>query len=399
MNSRTSTNRIIWLLMLASLLLCFFNNFTCAPTPVRLIYSGTMVFSLVLFPFHVIKNNDYGKTTNRILCFILVFSFVAVCHSALSDNNVHTGNKWVTMFGNPECLFMMLAPFYAYLGSVSNSIIILKRALQVFLLVGVIGLVSLKFIPLNVLCFSIVFFPYLSKKYQIIIILSIFMGVYSAFFAEDTSRTTAISILFAMLSFVLVYLVRNSMMIKIVCYTSVFIPLGYAIYTLCNPDFSIFEYVLDIVMQKTGDSQMSTDTRSFLFRELGEDMTQNNAWLFGKGALSHYYSFYFSKASGDSENRIGCEVTFLQCLLRGGLTYTFCYFSLIIFAIHNALTYSKNKFLLSVAVMASGWVLIACMSYLNGFEFKHLGFFILVGCCLSSKILEKSDEDINNMLR
>lgn len=398
MKPEIRTKKIIWIMMFATLILSCFGGFVIAPNVVKSVYFIAMLFSLLFFPFPIVKRNDIDKTANIVLRLIALFTFAAVCQTAFTDSGVHIGNKWVTMFANPECMFMVLAPFFAYLGSVDNSIIYLKRAMQIFLILGVCGLLYLKFIPLSILWFSIVFFPYVSKVYKIIILLSILMGFYSAFFAEETSRTTALTIVFAFFSLFLPYVIGNRLLIKFFCYSVAIIPIIYAVYTIIVPEYSIIEVILDFVLDKTGDTTMATDTRTFLFREMSDDLNFSDSWLFGKGAYSHYHSNYFSRAEGDCENRMGCEVTFLQCLLRGGISYTFCYFSILVLSVFRITKYSKNKFLLSVAIMISGWIFVACMSFLNGFSFKHLGFFILVGCGLSSRWLEKTDGEIEQML-
>ena len=254
-------------------------------------------------------------------------------------------------------------------------------------------------IPSTILLWiSIVFYPYVDKKYKILIVLSVLVAIYCSFYGNETSRTTIIVLAFSLASYVLAYVYKGKKLLFVFCITMIILPTIYACFTLINDDYSIFSVVLSLVLEKTGDATLATDTRTFLFWEMATDLTNNDAWIFGKGAYSHYLSYYFSKAEGDHFERISCEVTLLQFLLRSGIVYVITYYSLLTYAIHKSLTKSNNRFLLFVAVMASGWFFVSCMSDLNSCEFKHLGFFLLLGCCMSPYWLEKSDDEIKEIL-
>ena len=73
----------------------------------------------------------------------------------------------------------------------------------------------------------------------------------------------------------------------------------------------------------------TTDTRTFLYQELAEDLTMTDSWIMGKGAFSHYYShiFLISDSEGsDFHYRMTVEVGVLNFLLHGGLVYVILYY-------------------------------------------------------------------------
>ena len=392
---------IVWVIMISTLLLHFSGGYTYAPGLIKMLFSFSLWICLLIFPFRIVRHNDFDKIPNVILKGLLLFTLIAVLTSVFDNSSTAVGNKWLTLFGNPECMFMMLAPCFVCLASIDSSLGTLLKSWKFYIAVGTLGALNQTFIPVSVLWISAVFYPYVDRKYRFLVLLSIVFAIYAAFFAESTSRTTIILILFVLASYFSVYILNSPSIVKQCCYVLIAISTIYAILTLVEPDFSVFQIILDLLMQNTGDQDLSTDTRTFLFWELAEDLTKNNSWIFGKGAYSNYFSLYFwnsTSGEGDHYYRLTCEVTFLQCLLRGGICYTICYFSLIAYAVYNAFTKSRNKMLKSIAIIATGWYAIACMSYLNGCDYKHLGFFLLLGCCLSNKWLNYTDEDIKRML-
>ena len=398
MNNSSTVKYVIGTLALSSLLLAFFGHYTSAPGVVKAIFSFSLWFCVFLFPYKYIRHNDFGRFVNVTLCFVFILTIVAFIRSVMDDSGIVIGNKWMTLFGNPDCTFMLLTPCFAFLGVDENSLSELKKVLFVYLFVGSLFLLNDRYVTHSVLWISIVFFPYVNKKYKILIVLSLLVAIYRSFYDNETSRTTIIVLAFSLASYILAYVYKGKSFFVVFCTAMIILPTIYVCYTLTNDNYSIFNVILSLVQEKTGDATLATDTRTFLFWEMAEDLTHNDAWLLGKGAYSHYFSHYFSKADGDHFDRISCEVTLLQFLLRSGIVYVITYYSLLTYAIHKSLTKSKNRFLLSMAVMTSGWFFVSCMSALNGCEFKHMGFFLLLGCCMSPYWLEKSDEEIKEIM-
>lgn len=389
----------IYVMMFVSLLLGVFISYASSPAPVKLLFSMGAWYCFFRFPYAIVKQNDFSRISNLLLRLIVILTIVAVIRSSLDDSAVEHGSKWITMFCNPDCTLMLLAPCFAFLGYHEDSLCHLKKALQTFLILGTMLIVLKRFVTPGVLWFSVAFFPYLEKKYKILMIISLFAAVFRAFFDEETSRTSLVIIGFAIASWFLAYVVKSKLLVTIFCILSIILPLIFAVLTLMNPGFSVFSIILEFVFDQTGSASYATDTRTFLYMEMAKDLSLHDAWLWGKGAYSHYFSWYFSVAKdGDVADRLASEVTLLQLLLRSGIVYAVLYYLFVIVAVFSAIRKSQNNFLLSVSILASGWVFVSCMSYLNGCEFRHLGFFILLGCCLSPYWLEKSDDEINEIL-
>ena len=397
MNS-SSIKYVIWTLAFSSLLLVCFGRYTTAPGIVKVICGVSLWLCVFMFPYKYIKHNDFGRIANITLRFIFILTVVAVIRSVFDDSGVVIGNKWMSLFGNPDCAFMLLTPCFAFLGTDEKSLSEMKKILFLYLVLGSLLILADRYVTHGVLWISVAFFPYVNKKYKFLIFISLFVAIYRSFYDDETSRTTIIVLAFSLASYLLAYVYKGKTLLFIFCATTIILPTIYVCFTLTNDDYSIFNVILSLVLEKTGDATLATDTRTFLFWEMATDLTNNDAWILGKGAYSHYFSHYFLKSEGDHFNRINCEVTLLQFLLRSGVIYVITYYSLLIYIIHKSLTKSRNRFLLSVAVMASGWFFVSCMSSVNGCDFKHLGFFLLLGCCLSPFWLEKSDDEIKEIM-
>lgn len=389
-------------MMLNTLFVSLFTNFVVAPTYVKLVYSLVLWLCVVLFPTRLILKNTFGSFPNVLLLLCFFLTICAVLHSCFTDDGVRIGNKWITLFGNPECMFMLLVPGFIYLGDSEDGLIHLKDAVVVFMFLGFLGLLTGNIIPPDLIWISAVFFPFFHSMGKFLTVISLLLCIYSSFFAEETFRTMIFIIFILLVGYVVVYRFKSLIMVKLTCIVFLFIPFLLALTMLISTQQqSIIGDYLGFVMNATGNEILSADTRTFLFSELSVDLTDNHSWLFGKGAYSHYFSPFFAQSTsgeGDHYERLYSEVTLLQLLLRAGITYVVCYYSLIVYAIFRVLKIAKNRLLLNAAVIASGWVFVSCFSYLNGCSFLHLGFFMLIGCCMSKKWLYKTDKEVRDTL-
>ena len=121
--------------------------------------------------------------------------------------------------------------------------------------------------------------------------------------------------------------------------------------------------------------------------------------LIGKGAFSHYYSFYFDQSNKGKYGRITSEVPFLNHLLRGGILYALAYYGLILLAIYKSTWQGNNKFVRSIGIIAAGWYLNSFVGDITGCKFYHIAFFLLIGCCLSRRWLNYTDIDIKRIMQ
>lgn len=393
---------VIWVIMLATFLLKISSVGGHATQIAKLTFAASLWAAVIFFPYQYLRKNDFGNGVNILLRIIILLAVVATLRSVFGEYDGKLGNKWFTLFGNEECMFMLLAPCFMYLVVAPNSVSILKSVTQMYLVLGTLAIVTGYYVVGGALWFSGLLFPYMRFHFKLLVFFSVAMSVFGALFAENTSRSNIVVLVVIVVAYGSVYFLHNKKLIWAICMTMILAPLIYSVLMLIDPNYSIFSIILDQVLQQTGDETMATDTRSFLFWEMAEDLGKNNAWLFGKGALSNYYSYFFSRSTSENADvamRIGVEVTFLQLMLRSGIVYVVAYYSLLTMSVVKALRYAQSKFVLAIAVTASGWSLFSCMSYVNGCNFLHVGFFLMLGCCVSQRWLNYTDTDIRRILK
>lgn len=380
----------------------FWGLYFMAPSVIKGLFSLCMWVSVFSVPFVLVRDNDFSKTTNWLLCFLLIMAVFEIARSVFNTEAVMYafGNKWFTLFGNEYTALLLLPPIYTFLGTKTYSVPLLKSATYYYIAVGIL-LSFLNKTPLSFLSiYAGVFFPYVKKKYKIFIGTVFFSAIVSAFFAENTARMFLVVLLFSFASYILVYIfdfrrLRHAfVLVVLITPLLIFVPM----LSQSDNGTSIFQEMQEVVLDETDNSDMASDTRTFLYLEMASSLSKDNAWLIGKGAFSHYYSFYFDQSSRGKFGRISSEVPFLNYLLRGGIIYTIAYFCLIILAVYNAVWKAQNKFVQSIGIIAVGWYFNSFVGDITGCRFYHLAFFLLIGCCLSSKWLNYTDEEIKKIM-
>lgn len=368
--------------------------FSTAPTIIKILYSTLLYVSLILFPTNYFRNNEFDIWTKSLLFLLIIDSILLVCMTIYNtdpDMYLH-GSKWLTLFLNEYTLFALFPPLYIYLAARANNFSIFTKYLALFIILSLvlapIQTNSVAFLPI----FFIAFLPYIKKTLKYLFFIAIVVSILTAI-----SRVRMLMIVnaFSFTALILVYIFRNkyiSILFSLICIAIpflIFIP----ILGLAKGELSFFQTIMEY-LAKNNIIEDTNDTRTLLYLEIAEDIEANNTWIFGKGAYCHYYSHYFSINDGDDPTRTLVEVPFLYMLLKGGIVYVLLYYSLLITAIFKGLIFGRNKFVFLASIIITGWYVNSFIGDLNGCRFYHLGFFFLVGCCLSNKILSYSDIEI-----
>lgn len=395
----TNSKRIILILFILSFLLSVTANTSLYPI-VWNINSVGMMISICLLPSLALRINDFDSCTNRIIVCIMLMSLFQTIRSILFPDLQIKGNLYFTLFGNPFCTLSLIISIFIYLCKSGHTLLYLKKYTIFFVFIGVLVyfLLNKKF------SFSLwtvtAFFPFYKKKFRFLLILMYLIVFYEAVFAEETSRTNIVTLGICAMTLICYYFNISKKLINLFCYGMIIIPVAYFIVTLIDPTFSVIELIMENISNNVDETMDTTDTRTFLFVEMIEDLTKNNSWLLGKGARSGYFSLTFQNSTsglGDHWYRITPEISGLHYLLRGGIMFCVFHYGLIVYAVHKALMYGRNKFVQTIAILASGWIFISCFSFLHGFSIVIVGFYILLGCCLSEKWLNKTDKEIDKL--
>ena len=155
---------------------------------------------------------------------------------------------------------------------------------------------------------------------------------------------------------------------------------------------SVFQIVLGEDTQPYSQLDPYSDTRTFLYFEVFQDLMHSKAHVFGKGLNAGYYSESFGTFS-----RGIVEVGFLQILLKTGILGTLLYLSVIISAIFKALSKSRNLFIKSLGFLLASYVLMLFLENVVAYNLLNIVTWIVVGMCHSEKIRELSNEGIRDL--
>ena len=403
--SYRSVKRSIYICAFATLLISsFWGLYFMAPASIKGIFSACMWLSILSVPIVFIKHNDFSIKANWLLRFLLIMAVLQILRSAFNTapDMYAFGNKWFTLFGNEYTALLMMPPIFTYLGSQVYSVRLLKKVTYYYMAIGAVLSVCLNF-PLSFLAIFVgTLFPYVSKKYKILIGLVFLSAIIKASYGENPSRMLFIVLGFTLASYLLVYVIKKLIIIKafVIAVTIapllLFIPM---LNTIQDNQDGFFKEAQTYILGETGDEDLANDTRTFLYVEMASDLTKTDSWILGKGAFSHYYSFFFDEDSLGGYGRISSEVPVLNYLLRGGIAFVAVYLGLILLAVYYAVWKSKNKFVRSIGIIAIGWYFNSFIGDLNGCRFYHLAFFLLVGCCLSKKWLNYNDVEVKEILK
>ena len=354
--------------------------------------------------------NTNSKVAATIILLLFYYGIFLIFRSLLYDDNKAVfGNPITTLFGNTQVgaiVFLLpLIVVFSMRKEILNELYeILKIILAISIFVSIYKIIIFDIYSFNFLlilqCISFLYlyFPYIkNKRFLNLIIFGTALMLILLYINGE--RALFLSILFSLFSFIGIKYIKSKYILKTSIILIIVISCLILIYGLYYK-VSIFEV---IKLYFSDDNDIAVDSRTFLYFEFSEDFFRHNSWLFGKGILGSYYSETMDIAMSNGEysdfkNRIGIETGFLQYILKGGLLYLISYMLLLIFAIFNALKYSKNDFLKIAALILAGRFFISTISEYPCFDLKNIVVWILIGLCINKKTLNLSNDDVKKII-
>lgn len=152
---------------------------------------------------------------------------------------------------------------------------------------------------------------------------------------------------------------------------------------------SVFQSILGEDTQPYSQMDFYSDTRTFLYYEVFQDLKANKAFIFGKGLNATYASEAFQTLG-----RPMVEVGFLQILLKMGVVGVFLYFSVIITAIYKSIGKSSNLHMKSLGLLLTSYVLMLFLENVIAYNLLNVVIWIIVGMCYSRKLRALNDTEI-----
>ncbi len=374
----------------------------------KLVIVGFVWLSIGIAIHAFIKNyrklkNNIPRFAFNILWILIIWNLINIGRGLYSDSGTIT-----TLFGNVFTSLALLVPFVVVFSIKTINLKrinhyffkLLKIGILLFILFFVLGGGVINFTQiriLNILFLPVIFlittihFEKKNKKYIVLIVAILLF--YVAYI--NSSRTMIIRELLLIIGLISLFFYRKFHFKWILKVTFILLIVPFIfIQSSMDSGESFFQKNLSSV----SDEEMSTDTRTFLYIEVYEDLVNNNKLLFGKGANGTYYSDYFNVAEGDSETRLSVEVGVLAILLKSGLVGVTLYLSLLFAAIYFSFFRSNNYFVVGVGFMLFIYTMLLFIENSISYSSHNLLVWFFIGVCLSNEIRNMSNFQIQNIL-
>lgn len=361
---------------------------------------------VILFRYRGSKIKSFLFADQRTFWLRIYFFYglFLIIRCLIYDSNLHfEGNKYLTLFGsNKFGCFIYIFPLLTIL-STGYSIFLIKKTLIIvgYIILGYTIYVVIFRPPTEtlpsfyVICMTfayiIPFVPYLRRK--IWVVLPYFCLALLCLYFEE--RASFVFLLMGLGAFFVVEYLKIIKLQNVYIYVGVLVSVVVLVFSL-SYGVSIFS----ILEELYGGDGVTQDTRSFIFYELSEDLSDGSQWLFGKGVLGTCYSPYFDRSvtDGDSAYRVGLEVGFLQYILKGGLFFLCIYMMLLISAAYYGINKSSNSFSKLIGLISINNFIVSCISQGPALIMPFLVLWILLGCSFSKSILNMTDIQIKKII-
>ena len=328
-----------------------------------------------------------------IFCSYVFYGIFLILRSVFYDSNSGLmGNYALSLFGNLEfgilSWILPITVLFVYEDGIVQSY---RKVCDILVSLGILfGLLYLWeidslsfnkiFYLVPVVCPRLLLYKQKQYLYWIYFVIS-FLYCY----VEDERSILGMNILCIAGLVVFLLFRKRKRIIKLVKLYSCIVPVVGVVLTTVNlvTGDSLFTMMEDTYGNK---SSMVQDTRTFLFRELNEDLTSTNSWIYGKGIFGTYYSQVMHNAQmrkdySDNENRLGTECGHLWLLLKGGIIYFILYVLFFYTAILRG-NKSDNNWLIFLSFILANRIMMMFISFTPSFDISNIIIWLFLALCI-----------------
>lgn len=306
----------------------------------------------------------------------------------------------ITLFGHQTMAWAWMTPLAIVFGfNIFNWVSLYRLALLIVLAASFLSIGSMVYDPSIVFGLSqlMAFLPILlflfflqNNANRAILIIPALSYIFQAFAASQRANI----ILLLLVVLILIFEIYKKSLKKI---TKIIISHSVILASI------VLAVMLSSIVSSISDShEASNDTRTFLYEELFDDMS-NFELLVGRGALGTYYSPYFAYTEehglpGDASTRASIEVGYLQMILKGGYILLALYLLVLLPAAYLGIFHSNNI----IAKMCGYYIFLHLILWLVTYYPSYSPEFILlwmtVGTALSESARKISDFDLAHVI-
>lgn len=342
--------------------------------------------------------------SNALITLLLLIIWNGFC---ILRSIIFIEDQLTTIFGSIYHILALLLPFLIIYATRKAHLKVIHRYFAKLLKIG-IGLFMLFFIVtggnfndiqaaiafflLSPVVFLITLLPFETRKVRMLVLISVPLLFYAAYALSIRTMMLREVLLFICLLALYIYVQKNYKWILRLSSLLPLIPVALLLYSNATgvSAFQMFGF--------EDDSSMNTDTRSFLYVELFDDLQDSNELLIGKGANGRYYSKFFTDDLGIIADRENVEVGILGILLKGGMIAVFLNIFILIFAIYYAFFRSNNSYVIGVGFMLLIFFVLLFIENLLRYTSYNLWIWFFIGICLSKQIRSMNNAQIYALL-
>ncbi|OJV81856.1 MAG: hypothetical protein BGO34_08765 [Bacteroidia bacterium 44-10] len=318
---------------------------------------------------------------------------------------------WKALIGNTMALMLPIVIFSATNKMVVQSLLafFIKYALPLFLVSMLIIRTDAYGFYLIPVSFLVLFFPALTKRQKMLLLFISAIVIV----ADLSARSNVIK--FGVPFFVLLlYKFRKVISVKImeILRIAIFvIPLILFIlgvtgtFNVFNMDEYIKGDITVVGMDNYGDrveQKMTTDTRTFLYKEVLESAINNNYWLLGRtparGNDSDSFGYLTAELTGRYErisNEIGLANVFTWTGIIGVVLFSLIFFR----ASYLAVNRSKSIYAKMLGIYVAFRWLYSWIEDVNDFSLNYFMLMVMIGLCFSESFRNMTNKDITIWVR
>lgn len=351
---------------------------------------GSVLIILFLYFGTYWRSDLKGKKITILFDLLVLWIFICFIRSLLTYRNL--GDLRQFLFHT--YLGLSLFPVFFFIVGINiNYFFTINRILTIYLIiVSVISVFFLNHFELQLFLLYPIFYLILTIPYRsawgkiLVILISVSIIVVSL-----TNRAGLMRILISYcilaVFYIMSYVKINKRLLNFIIFCVLMIPVV-SLYLGIQGE-SVFQIILG--GDNTDYSQLNpyADTRTFLYFEVFQDLSYNNAFVFGKGIGSGYMSEAF-----ETYSRSMAEVGFLQILLKTGILGVILYISVIVSAIYKALGRSKSVFLKSLGLLLTSYIILIFIENVIAYNLLNVIIWIVVGMCHSPTLRNLKDDEL-----
>lgn len=368
-----------------------------------LLWTSSGISIYVYFKYYRILKKTFSKS------FFILFSSILIWNTLCIVKSVYTNDgSLTTLFGNVYTGLALLVPFFMVF---SSDVLNLYRMHIVYIRMITIGVILfilffiagqgsfdiiqnrilyLLFIPV-IFLLPLVF--KLNTKIKYLIWIGLLMIVFNVVLMSNRTMVVRVLLLLGCGIILFLYLKNYNKLLLRVSFLILIVP-----FFLLNQSIETGSSAIQAYMSDLQDKKLKTDTRTFLYIEVFDDLIKNKKLIFGKGANGKYYSRYFKYAEGDNENRLTVEVGVLFFLLKGGLIAVILNLVIVMMAIYYAFFRSDNYYVVALGFVLLVHAILLFIENIPIYSLYNIIIWFYIGLCGSKYFRSLSDYQINQLL-